>query len=217
MCAHKIGTDAVLLGTWVQSDEPLKILDIGSGSGVISFILAQRFPMAQILGIELDETSYSQSLENLEVNPWKDRIEFQMANFLDFDFQEKTFDLIISNPPFFHKAFLSGNETRDKARHTFSLSHDQILEKAKELLNTKGKLAMILPYEEGSRIIQNPFLDTSRVCEIRNKPSTDIVRLILEWSQPSIDKTTEEFSIRNEEGNYSSFYKNLTQSFYLNF
>ncbi|HAD98424.1 MAG TPA: hypothetical protein DCG19_13520, partial [Cryomorphaceae bacterium] len=103
-CAHKVGTDGVLLGAWAQAPSPLHILDIGSGSGLIALMLAQRFPHAQITGIELDHDSYLQSMENVEASPFSERVHILHADFRNYNFEGKTFDLIVSNPPFFERA-----------------------------------------------------------------------------------------------------------------
>src|SRR5690606_511108 len=117
-CAHKVGTDGVLLGAWTKAGSPEHILDIGSGSGVISLMLAQRFPGAKVTGIELDQASYEQSLENIQNSPFRDYIQILQGDFITKALPGK-FDLIVSNPPFFKNAMLSGKSERDKARHEF--------------------------------------------------------------------------------------------------
>lgn len=217
-CAHKIGTDGVLLGAWVSTPTTtLNILDIGSGSGLISFMMAQRFSQAQILGIELDLASHQQSLQNLNINPWKRRINFKLANFLTHDFEDQKFDLILSNPPFFKTTYLSGSERRDQARHEFSLPHHKMILKCKSLLKPNGKLAMVLPVEEAQDLIEFSILFPNRICKVQNTPTAAIKRYLMEFSLNETITNDESLSIRDTMNSYSKEYKDLTQGFYLNF
>ncbi len=216
-CAHKIGTDGVLLGAWINSNNPINILDIGSGSGLISFILAQRFPNAKITGIEMDETSFHQSQDNLQDNPWKDRIEFIHSDFLKTELPQNSFDLIVSNPPFFKEAYLSGNKPRDNARHEFSLPHKLLINKAISLLKKSGKIALVLPVEEGKDILSYSGLHAQRVCEMRNKPTSEIKRYLMELSPNASSLLEEEIWIREDDGTFAEKYQNLTKDFYLKF
>lgn len=215
--AQKIGTDSVLLATWVQSSSPKKILDIGSGCGLISFILAQRFPEAQIMGIEIDEASYSESTRNLKQFPWKERVQFVQGNFLDYDFKDTSFDLIISNPPYFADAYLSGNTERDRARHEFSLPHFRLLKKAKNLLHENGKLALILPEQESQKLFHQNQLHCNRLTMLKNKPDSPIKRHLSEWSFEKTPTETDEFVLRDIQGNYSQGYQVLGKDYYLDF
>ena len=148
-CAHKVGTDGVLLGAWAGVENPKHILDVGSGSGLIALMLSQRFPNAQVTGIELDTPSAIQAKENADNSPFKGRVEIVKGDFLQFTFAEK-FDLIVSNPPFFKGNTSTGKTERDRARHEEHLPQAEFLQKAISILSKQGMLALILPREEGS-------------------------------------------------------------------
>ncbi len=215
--AQKIGTDSVLLATWINSKYPLKILDIGSGCGLISFILAQRFPEAIITGIELDETSYLESLKNLESFPWKKNISFIEADFLHHNFQYEKFDLIISNPPFFKNAFLSGDSKRDIARHEFSMPHISLIEKCKSILKDQGTLALVLPPEESQVLLASKILHCNRIGYLKNKAQSNIKRHLTEWSLEENEIKKEDFILRDDSGAYSKAYRKLGKDYYLGF
>lgn len=215
--AQKIGTDSVLLATWIDIPPPKKILDIGSGCGLISFILAQRFPDAEVLGIEIDQASYLESLENLKSFPWRQRVNFIQGDFLQCKFQNQSFDLIISNPPFFKNSFLSGDAKRDIARHEFSLPHLPLLEKCKSLLVENGTLALVLPTEESEALMDVGILNCNRLSQLKNKPKTSVKRHLTEWNLHKSERNTDIFVLRDEFGNYSKAYKKLGKDYYLNF
>lgn len=216
-CAHKVGTDGVLLGAWIKAENPKLILDIGSGSGLISFMLAQRFPKAKIIGIELDPASYEQSLSNLANKPWKDRIQFIQSDFLKVNLEIGAFDLIVSNPPFFKQAYLSGRKERDQARHEFSLPHDQLIAKAEKLLSSRGKFTFVLPSDEAEMLIKFSTLNPVRICRVQNNAKSDFKRMLVELQNTDGECIIEQLAIRNHLNSFSSEYQNLTRDFYLNF
>lgn len=218
-CAHKVGTDGVLLGTWVRHFNPKKILDVGSGSGLISLMLAQRFPKAHITGIEKDQASFLQSQQNIQESSFKDRVTISHNDFLSCDLKEH-FDLIVSNPPFFKGAHTSGKEERDNARHELSLPHHILVEKAKSVLTKEGIFSVILPSEEAQEFVticESQGLFENYRTEIKGQPDAPIKRWLMEFSfEPNTLKHTQ-LVLRDGEGNFSKAYKNLTQDFYLNF
>lgn len=215
--AQKIGTDSVLLATWIQTNNPLKILDIGSGCGLISFILGQRFPNAQITGLEVDLASYLESLKNLESFPWKKNLAFLQGDFLKHDFHGEKFDLIISNPPYFKNAFLSGDSKRDQARHEFSMPHLSLMEKCKSLLKDHGTLALVLPPEESQILMDSKILHCNRIGYLKNKAQSNIKRHLSEWSFGKTELQKEDFILRKDSGEYSASYKKLGKDYYLDF
>lgn len=215
--AQKIGTDSVLLATWINTKNPKKILDIGSGCGLISFILSQRFPEAKILGIEIEKASYHESIKNLSSFPWKESVHFIHGDFLEIDFKSQNFDLIVSNPPFFKNAFLSGNSERDKARHEFSLPHLPLMEKCKSLLTKNGTLALVLPREESQALLRTEILNCNRLCHVKNQANTAVKRHLSEWNLEKTKRETENFVLRDELGNYTKDYRKLGKEYYLEF
>lgn len=217
-CAHKVGTDGVLLGAWAQAHKPLNILDIGSGSGLIALIMAQRFPSAYITGIELDNASYQQSLENVKTSPFAERVKLYHGDFLDHDLQGHCFDLIISNPPFFNRAYLSGNSARDQARHSISLSHAQMLAKARHILKEQGTINLILPPEEAEAAAAQSGLFIHRKTSVFNHAGGEVKRWLLSLGTikpPQVESS--DLAIRINATDFSEDYRRLTREFYLNF
>ncbi len=152
-CAMKVGTDGVLLGAWANCKTAQKILDIGTGTGLIALMLAQR-SCATIQGIEIDKAAYEQAKENVASSIWSERINIRHTSFQDFYKSQSTkYDLIISNPPYFKNSQKSPNIERNTARHADKLTSKDILIGSKKLLTENGKLYLILPIDEGIKLI----------------------------------------------------------------
>ena len=155
-CGMKVGTDGVLLGAWTPLPEPChRVLDIGTGSGLIALMLAQRLHSASLLAIDVDEAAVAQAAENFASSPWAERLE--VAHTALQDLSTEPFDLIVSNPPYFTDSLKNPDSQRRAARHTDSLSHAQLLDNAQRLLTDGGTLAVILPAEA-----EEPFLALAR-------------------------------------------------------
>ena len=154
-CAMKVGTDSVLLGAWSNLDAaPKTILDIGAGTGILALIMAQRSAAELIDAIEIDADAYEQCVHNFENSDWGDRLFCYHASLEEFvDEIEDTYDLIISNPPFYTDDFKSGNKARDKARFEEALPFKVLLSSASKLLSSTGQLNVIIPFSEEERFI----------------------------------------------------------------
>ncbi|MCL4157808.1 UNVERIFIED_CONTAM: hypothetical protein GTU68_028964 [Idotea baltica] len=146
-CAMKIGTDGVLLGAWTSvENKPSSVLDIGAGTGVISLMMGQRSNAETIDAIEVDENAYEQCVENFEISVWADRLFCYHAGLNEFvEEMEGTYDLIVSNPPFYSEVVYSGNKARDTARQNLSLPFNELLEGVSKLLSANGLFATIVP------------------------------------------------------------------------
>lgn len=219
--AHKVGTDGVLLGAWVKAEKPKTILDVGTGSGVIALMLAQRFPGATVTGIERDEPSATQAKENAANSPFADRVNIIQDDFLNYPFREK-FDLVVSNPPFFKGNTSTGKVERDKARHEEHLPQKDFIEKAAALLSPQGKLAVILPKEEGTEFLktcsENPIpLHPHFHTRVYGSPSAPEKRWLLELGFKKNECRTDSLMLRDQQGSFSGHYRELTKDFYLNF
>lgn len=217
-CAHKVGTDGVLLGAWVKAENPKTILDVGTGSGLIALMLAQRFPQSQITGVELDQPSAEQAIENAANSPFTDRVDIIQGDFLEYSFSEK-FDLIVSNPPFFKGNTSSGKAERDRARHEQYLPQGKFLEKAASLLSPQGKLAVVLPKEESQQFIglaQTHALFPTRITKVYGRPGAEDKRWIVRFSKTTKEVIETDFNLRNFDGTFSTTHQNLTRDFYLN-
>lgn len=221
--AMKIGTDAVLLGAWCNLGEfSDAILDIGSGTGVIALMLAQRSDAMTIDAVEIDEQAYEQTVENFEASDWGDRLFCYNASFNEFAAEmveeEEQYDIIVSNPPFYADAFETEDEARNKARYTSSLSFDDLIKGSADLLSEQGTFSVIIPYSEEERFIQiaqGNKLFVNRICNVKGNETTDFKRSLLSFSfkETTIEKTI--LIIEKERHQYTDAYINLTKDFYL--
>jgi tRNA1Val (adenine37-N6)-methyltransferase len=182
----KVGTDGVLLGAWARVESTQKILDIGTGTGVIALMVAQRSPGSQIFGIDIDASSIIDAQFNVDHSIWKDNIHIEHVSLQDFDqLQYGTFDLIVSNPPFFTGGVFSFNQDKAAVRHTIKLSHADLLGYSRKLLKADGRLALILPYLEGERLVElakNFGFAPSLITEVRGRANKPIERMLIELS-----------------------------------
>lgn len=220
-CAMKVGTDGTLLGAWAEvPSQAQRILDIGTGSGLIAIMIAQRHPFAQITAIDIDNDCILQARENIDACPWNSRIDLHHTSLQDFH-PEKKFDIIISNPPYFVDSLLSPDDKRSTARHTSTLSFEELTDGVVRLLAPKGKFSLILPPAE-SRLFLSAArgkLYLTRQTELWSTPQSGVRRILMELqaSPPEILPNTECLYIEDEEKNFSEEYRALTKDFYLKF
>jgi tRNA1Val (adenine37-N6)-methyltransferase len=213
--AMKVGTDAVLLGAWCALDNcPDTILDIGSGTGVISLMLAQRSDAMTIDAVEVDENAYEQTVENFEQSPWGDRLYGYNSSFQEFATEiieeEDTYDFIVSNPPFYNDEFETENDARNKARFTTSLAFDDLLSGVSKILSEDGIFAVIIPFKEEENFISlanKKDLYVNRICRVQGS------KMEFSFHQTTIKE--EELVIEIERHQYTKAYIKLTKDFYL--
>lgn len=182
--AHKIGTDAIVLASWLNGAMARQILDFGSGCGVLSFISAQRFPSAQILGIEIDEASYLESVANKVQNPFSYRVNFLHRDIQDFEPTAK-FDLIVSNPPYFTEGIKAPQANRAQARHSEAATFWTWMSALSKMLSPDGKLALILPpdlWDTGAESFQKLGLFPTRLCRMQHHAESPVKRVLVELS-----------------------------------
>jgi tRNA1Val (adenine37-N6)-methyltransferase len=218
--AFKVGTDAVLLGAVAGTAGAEKILDIGTGTGVIALMLAQKCS-AEIVAIEPDNESFGEAKENVNKSMWKERIKVVNCDLQSFFPEGGLFDLIVSNPPYFVDSLKSPDDRRSAARHNDSLTTDNLLKGASRLLADEGRLQLILPYAEGNVFIAEAAgygFYCNYILKVRPLPTSEIRRLILTFSRKQM-KPVEKF-LTIEHGARHEFtdeYKNLTKDFYMKF
>ena len=215
-CAMKVGTDGVLLGAWACTGNAQRILDVGSGSGLISLILAQR-STALVDGVEFDVEAARQAAENAASSPWCNRISIVEADFNEYF--NGFYDLIVSNPPFFRQSLKAPVRERNQARHTDTLSYESLIQKSVKMLNPEGLFSVILPTDSSQDfedLCWQNKLYLSRRCEVVSVEGLAPKRVLLEFSfqHHFIERTTLllETSGRNRTAEFSE----LTADLYLN-
>lgn len=221
--AMKVGTDGVLLGAWANCNGARKILDVGTGTGLIALMMAQRYPDAEIIAIDIDKSASEQARENFLASPWSDRltvVHSSLQNFVKSNAGE--FDHIISNPPYFQNSLRSGDKSRDLARHTDSLSFEEIFYCSDSLGSTEASLSIIIPYAaEGDvmTIKKNSSYNLFRKLHVQGDINKQVVRSLLEFKKEIVANCKEEllYIEKGKRHAYSEEYKALTRDFYLAF
>lgn len=219
-CAMKVGTDGVLLGAWAPIiNNPYNMLDIGTGTGLIALMLAQRSNAEQIDAIEIDDDAYEQATENFENSPWNDRLYCYHAGLDEFvEEVEEEFDLIVSNPPFYTDEYKSGDDQRDNARFEDSLPFDELVEAADYFLSDHGIFALIVPFKEEEKIIalcQERDLFPLKITRVKGTPTTEIKRSLMAFTRIEQPTVIDELVIEVGRHDYTPEYIELTKEFYL--
>lgn len=216
-CAHKVGTDGVLLGAWADVSGANRILDIGTGSGVIALMMAQRSALhAHIDAIDTSLEDCEQAKENIAASPWPQKVSVKNTSLQNF--KSESYDLIVSNPPFFIDSAKPPAEERTRARHTESLPPDELLIHTRRSITPQGKLCLILPVAEAQSFIalaETQGWHCSRLCEFRGRASKPPERLLFELQLENHDLKKESLILHDEAETWSTAYQNLTRDFYL--
>lgn len=220
-CAMKIGTDAVLLGAWSPIPKNIfSVLDIGSGTGVLSLMLAQRTLAEQIDAIEIDEEAYEQCVQNFENSNWGDRLFCYHAGLDEFveEMEDESYDLIISNPPFYTDEYKSDTEKRNVARFQDALPFEKLIDSAANLLNEFGVFSVIIPCKEEEKFIQiakqfhlHPF----KITRVKGTPNSELKRSLLAFTWDEQITIEDELIIEVTRHQYTQEYIQLTKEFYL--
>lgn len=217
-CAMKVGTDAVLLGSWVLAGNATFILDIGTGSGVIALMIAQKCN-AHIDAIDIDEKAFHQSHENFMLSPWFNRLSCKHQSLQEFSNKHVgKYDLIVTNPPYFHHASKPLAESRLNARHGDLLTFDELLDGVRKLLSPDGRFCVILPCKEGMEFLdkaQRKELFCHHILRIKTKADKNEKRLIMEFGFHFGVITEEEIIIQEEDGSFTQEYIDLTRDYFI--
>ncbi len=220
-CKMKVGTDGILLGAWANTEGVNAVLDIGTGTGLIAIMLAQRIPEAQIHAIEIDDTSFDQAKANMANCAWTDRLTAIHQSIQEYSkSSQMQYDLIVCNPPFFTGGTLSSYQDKNSVRHTTKLAHGDLLTAVRSLLTPEGNFSVILPYIEGLRFKEVAVryqLYCSHITEVYPKADKQIERLLMRFGKKEIALTKDQLIIQKEKRNdYTDEYVELTKEFYLN-
>ena len=216
-CAMKVGTDGVLLGAWTDVSHSCRLLDIGTGTGLIALMLAQRCPQAYITAIDIDAEAVEQARENVLLSPLSDRVEVALQDICKY-LTDKHFDTIVSNPPYFINSLKCPNDQRNTARHTDTLDAERLLESVARLLTDDGRFSIILPAEQTDLLIQTAYaqgLYPSRQTAVITRPGLSPKRILMEFQKTKEAFQPDEIIIELERHVYSEGYIALTKDFYL--
>lgn len=219
-CAMKVGTDAVLLGAWADTSFCKNILDIGTGTGIIALMLAQR-SQATVEAIDIDKEACVQATENAAASPYTERIKVIHASCADFaaSNQQKRYDLIVSNPPYFINSLKCPDNKRTVARHTDTLLLSDLIREAQTLLSPSGRIALVLPYErqeEVKALASANHLYICRQTDVIPIPGAAPKRLLVELSATKENiKNRDALIIEEARHQYTPEYIALTKEFYL--
>ena len=206
-CAMKVGMDGVLLGAWAKGGR--RILDIGTGTGLIALMMAQRYVEAEVVGIDIDEGAVVQANENVIASPFKERIHILKEAVQQ---HKGIYDAIVSNPPYFCDALKAPNQQRNMARHTDTLSYAELMQKAHELLTDQGEFSVVVPFDYRQQMEDEAtFVGffPHRVLGVRTVPGKPAKRYLLSFVKHPVEKNFQVITIDDMD------YKALTQDFYL--
>lgn len=218
----KIGTDGVLLGAWASLEHfPDSILDIGTGTGLIALMLAQRSDAELIDALEIEENAYEQSVENFENSDWGDRLFCYHAAFDEFveEMQdEEKYDLIISNPPFYSENYKTGDEYRDQARFADALPLTELIQGASHLLSENGHLDLIIPFSEERKALEitsSHNLFPNKITRVKGTANSPIKRSLISFNFQKSETVIDELTLEISRHHYTEEFKELVQDFYL--
>lgn len=182
-CAMKVGTDGVLLGAWANGGS--RVLDVGTGTGVIALMMAQRNPDARVLAIDIDEGAVRQAIANVQASPFAHQISVEQMMVQDMGATHAgCFDVVVSNPPFFINSLQAPDHQRNVARHTETLTYADLMKAAKLLLSDEGELSVIVPFDYRRRMDDEAVfqgLFPSRVCAVKTTPQKPVRRYLLAY------------------------------------
>jgi tRNA1Val (adenine37-N6)-methyltransferase len=220
-CTLKVGTDGVLLGTWADVSGCSKILDIGTGSGVIALMLAQRNSSAMIEAVEIDKFSTEQAEKNICSSPWQDRISLFNSTIQEFAKQEKFFDLIVCSPPYFRNSMKPLKREDLFSKHDDNLPYEALIAVAFKMLNINGKFCLILPSSEEiyfKRLASAQGFHITKMLHMLPVSGKPAKRVLMQFEKSRKKLSIEEIAVLSSPaGEYTSEYKKLTKDFYLYF
>lgn len=218
--AMKVGTDGVLLGAWTSIENASRILDVGTGTGLIALMLAQRCN-AVIDAIEIEQEASLEAKHNFSQSAWNDRLKVFHEDFLQYAVPtEEKYDLIVSNPPFFINSLKTPNERLAVAKHNVNMSIAQLLNKSSSLLKADGRISLIFPYGNLDDVKESARLAGYYVktrTDVYAKPSKSPVRTLMEFSLTPVLPEADHLVIRDANDDFSEKFRKMTAPYYLKF
>ncbi len=214
----KVGTDGVLLGAWVSVDRVTSILDVGTGTGLIALMLAQRTPsFVRIDAVEINSNASQDAQENFDRSPWKNRLNLFHTPIQKF-VKDGKYDLIVSNPPYFVNSFKPTDKSRETARHSESLLYDDLLLTISRYLQPLGRVALILPSVEAKLFTTKSIyynLHCNRMCEFSTRDHKNPERILLEFSFQKQPISLNKLCLYKSGDEWTNEYHDLVKDFYL--
>ena len=216
----KVGTDGVLLGAWTPVENTFRILDVGTGTGLIALMLAQRCE-AFIDAVEINEKAFREAGYNFSQSIWKERLRIFHEDFQNFSSnQDHQYDLVVTNPPFFVNSLKTSDRHLAVAKHDINLTYAQLISKSVKLLKSNGRLSLIVPFENLDTVRESArlagFYLKTRL-DVITKAGNSPIRVLLEFSLIPVFPEKEQIILKEETGEFSENFKKLTSSYYLNF
>ena len=213
--ALKVGTDAMVLGALIETTNEKSALDIGTGTGVLALMLAQKNSTILVDAIEIDAASCVDANLNFSNSNWKERLTLIEGGFLDYSFSNQ-YELIVSNPPFYVDGLASADERTNQAKHSNELNFETLFNHVNQLLSSEGTFWLIYPFETHAfveSIASENEMFPSQLIEIQGKPNRP-TRMVASFNKMASPIKCEIFVIRDEEGNYSPNYIEATREFH---
>lgn len=223
-CAMKVNTDGILLGAWTELNQAKQIADIGTGTGLIALMLAQKGQnlkqQINISAIEIDQAAAQQASFNVAQSPWQNLIDINHQSFQQFsEYTDASFDLLVSNPPYFTDSLQAPDKSRNLARHNHGLSFQQLLENAAKITTAQARFNLILPCNEAERLLQlAPKYDwqLQHHCKVSTVTAKQPSRSLLSLDKGLMQEPqSSELTIRNKDNSYHQSFIELCQDFYL--
>lgn len=214
----KIGTDSMILGAWANFDNAISGLDIGTGTGILSLMMTQRFPTVQIDAVEIDELAYYEAKINFENSLWSVRIKVYHTSVQEFaQLHSHKYDAIISNPPYFPVGNIQHVSSRDLARQTHLLNHITLLQLTQKLLKPDGICAFSIPFVQESlftALAKYYQFFPNRILRMKDKATSEITRSFITLSFKAVETLEQLLVLKNLDNSYTEDFKNLTKDFY---
>lgn len=222
-CAMKVTTDACLFGAWLaqrlgRPENPLQVLDIGTGTGLLSLMLAQAWPQARFTAVELDAHAAAQAAENVASSPFADRITVVPADIRSYR-PLNTFDLVVSNPPFHEQQLASPKAARRQAHHDETLTLSELLTASRRLVAATGLLALLMPFYRREEVLHQAAAAgfyAQEACDVQQTPQHDCFRTMqLLGRQPADAPVCQKLLITESNQAYSAEFVTLLRDYYL--